>query len=85
MTQLAEWISVDDGLPDFQVKVLAYWRPIDYKDRPFHREIIIAELSPWAEDGTYSLDSTVWWANGRFYDTKTFITHWMKLPEPPNA
>ena len=80
-----EWIPVSERLPDFTVKVLAYWRPIDHKDRPFHREIIIAERTPYeADDSTYNLDSRQWWANGRYYDTETVITHWMPLPAPPD-
>ena len=71
-----KWISVEDRLPPYGQKVLAYWRPVDHKERPFHRQIIIAEQTPYGVDGD-------WWANGRNYDTETFITHWMPLPEPP--
>lgn len=72
---MSEWISVEDGLPDSKTQVLVYWRPVDYKDRPFHREIIIAELSRM---------ETKWWANNRYYST-VYITHWMPLPEPPET
>ena len=80
-----KWISVDTELPDFGVKVLAYWRPIDHKERPYHREIIIAERTVYSEDiEPPSLDSTNWWSgSGKYYDTETFITHWQYLPEPP--
>ena len=77
------WIAVEDELPDYSVRVLAYWRPVDHKERPFHREIIIAERSVHLPEGGASLDSDQWWANGRYYDTETFITHWMELPSAP--
>jgi len=80
---MSEWISIEDRLPDFSTKVLAYWRPIDHKERPFHREIIIAERTVHLPDGGASIDSDQWWANGRNYDTETFITHWMPLPAQP--
>ena len=77
------WVAVEDKLPEFAVKVLAMWRPIDHEKRPFHREMIIAERTVHLPDGGSSLDSNQWWANGRNYDTETFITHWQALPDPP--
>jgi len=80
---MSEWISVKDRLPDFGVKVLVYWRPIDHKFRPFHREITIASRTEHLPREGSSLDSPYWWSNGQYYDTETFITHWQPLPEPP--
>ncbi len=80
---VSKWISVEDRLPDFNVKVLAYWRPIDHVDRPFHREIIVAERTVHLPDGGASIKSDQWWGGSRSYDQATFITHWQPLPEPP--
>lgn len=79
----SEWISVETRLPPLQTRVLVYWRPVDYIDRPYHREIITAVRSAWDAEGNHNLDSKTWFANGRYYDTETFITHWMPLPSPP--
>ena len=81
---MSKWISVSDDLPGFGKKVLVYWRPIDHEQRPYHREIVIAERTVYSPDGEHSYDSKWWWSNGRHYDTDTFITHWMELPGTPD-
>ena len=75
------WTKVEDALPDLGAKVLVYWRSID--NNPYARAIIIAERTIHQPDGSSDFDSNQWWANGRYYDTETFITHWMPLPAPP--
>ena len=77
------WIDVEDRLPDIGVSVLFYWRPRDYKDRPFHREIIIGNVTETDADGEYASPPKTIWANGRHYDIKTFVTHWAPLPDAP--
>lgn len=70
----SQWISVEDRLPPHD-QVLLVWRPVDHKERPFHKEIIVGKM---AHGSTSSV-----WANGMDYDIETHITHWMPLPSPP--
>lgn len=82
---MGEWISVDDSLPDYQTMVLAVWRPIDHKERPYHREIVTAKRSIWDENGDVREDLMNWYINGRHYQQKIHITHWMPLPQLPGS
>lgn len=68
---MSEWISVEDGLPDYNYEVLvlksnglivvmSYHAPFDFGKRKFH-----------------------WWAFGKWIDQHSQVTHWMPLPDPP--
>ena len=74
------WISVEDRLPEDSELVLFWWKPID--ENKHAESHILGSLSFYGELNT--LKKTVW-ANGRYYDLKTHITHWMPLPEPPKG
>ena len=63
------WINVEDRLPDMHQYVLIW--TTDYDDEP------IANLAHWnGEDEGFLV-------NGGHRDND--VTHWMPLPEPPDA
>ena len=68
---MAEWISVNDRLPEDYVPVLAYVKHIDGKRAVFLVDHVIDYTNgckTWAET------DTSW---------KYCVSHWMPLPEPP--
>ena len=66
--------------PPMGVHLLLCWRPIDHEKRPFHREVVVGTLYNNRDDR-----AEYWWINGREYDPETHITHWLRLPELPDA
>ena len=87
-----KWFSVNDTLPPFDQKVLAFVKNKDPKCRFNPDGIYIAELKDkipvpdpkgeknvWGIPG-YDSEWTVWsWS----YFSEPCVTHWMPLPEPP--
>ena len=77
---MSEWISVEDRVPDKNIRVWA-----------FYSASIIHSCACWNRDGCWF---AVWWGdkwNDRItrdalkeLDADTLeLTHWMPLPEPP--
>ena len=85
MSEVNTWIKIDEQLPPIGKKVLLYWRPINFKERPFHREIVIGELSRWDDSGWHCDPPLNVWSNNKYYDVNTFITHWALLPDAPDT
>ena len=79
---MSEWISVEDQMPEFGIKVMAIWRPIDWEERPFHREIIVGTFH--IEEYSEISDKPFFWSNQE-YDMETHITHRQPLPELPRG
>lgn len=87
-----KWISVNDALPPFDQKVLAFVKNKDPNGRFNPDGIYVAELKDkipvpdpkgeknvWGIPG-YDSEWTVWsWS----YFSEPCVTHWMPLPEPP--
>ena len=73
-----DWMDVKDRLPEYSDTVLFWWRPIDGNSSA--EGCIIGKMSFYKEQET---NKKVIWANGRYYDIGTYITHWTPLPEPP--
>ncbi len=73
----SEWISVEEELPDISVPVLVTY--LGYNDNRPHAEGVAVLL-----DG----DQDWYWWDGAPEDSDqkvvVAITHWMRLPEPPN-
>jgi hypothetical protein len=78
------WKEISKEMPPVGVRVLFYWRPVDHKVRPFHREIIIGQVSAYDNDWAYDYEPVNIWANGMYYNIKEFVTHWMPLPDEPD-
>lgn len=88
------WISVDDSLPMFDKKVLAFVKNKDQESRFNPDGVYVAELKDkipvadpqgkknfWGIPG-YDSEWTVWaWS----YFSEPCVTHWMPLPEPPEV
>ena len=66
------WIPVEERLPEINKWVLAYWRPVDHKERPWHREVIVSQL--------LGNSKPTWWGNAMEYDQETHVTHWLPIP-----
>lgn len=77
--EAAMWRPIDAETPEGKLLLLE-WRPVDYANRPWHREVIIGQVC--ANDGP---DAGKAWANGRHYDIALHITRWRPLPTPPAA
>ena len=92
---MSEWISASDKLPETNLEnthdgdVLLY---IPKRDGVEQSGIYLGKLRPTKEDeeGSHNIwrcpieacDWTVW---GWSYFERPIVTHWMKLPEPPNC
>jgi hypothetical protein len=78
------WLSVDEMLPPYEKKVLAWWRPID--NNPWAETVVIADRCyverPHADEGNGAYQPGCWFANGRYYP-EFHITHWLPLPKIP--
>ncbi len=66
---MIEWISVKDRLPEDTKSVLA-WVPNNQCN-------YMVTLRPNGDWSSWQGDYQYWWCNE--------ITHWMPLPEPPEA
>ena len=66
---MSEWISVEDRLPLPETKVLIY-DPTSYFDK-----ITFDYMHP----------EKVWKSECKRTKGRTYITHWMPLPPPPEA
>jgi hypothetical protein len=66
---VSDWISVDDRLPEFNNKVLIY-DPLSYFDK-----VTFDYMHP----------EKVWDSECRRTKGRTYITHWMPLPPPPEG
>ncbi len=66
---MSEWISVEDRLPDENVRVLMWFRAAANEWRATFGEI---NCGHWRPEG----------GNGNFDDR---VTHWMRLPDSPVA
>lgn len=71
-----KWISIEDQLPPQKVYVLVASRYIDKKNNSYFYSQCIAERigERWFE-GCQGLEVG---------DKKTFVTHWMPLPDDPD-
>lgn len=81
MTELGQWISVYDRLPDVpqgvssSTKVLAFWEGGDPDEEPSGPDVSLC-----GSDGRWQR------ANGEMdYHGDGRVTHWQPLPEPPGA
>jgi hypothetical protein len=75
---MAEWISVKDRMPDFDVDVLVY--AIGILDS-FVGTVSI-DITSYT-DRKYGYNITGWRSPRQYYFDDYRITHWVKLPEPP--
>ncbi len=73
-TAAQEWQTMETAPLD--ENVLMVWRPVDAEKRPWHVEVVIAQLSSY-EAGSI-------WLAGR-YQPASHVSHWMPLPDPPLA
>ena len=92
LEQQTGWISVNDALPEFDKRVLAFVKNKDPENRFNPDGVYVAELKDkipehdpqgkknfWGIPG-YDSEWTVWaWS----YFGEPCVTHWMPLPKPP--
>jgi len=81
---MSNWISIDDELPWPSQWVLGW---IHLPKNPPASSCSIVQYSGCEDDEPESYGAmrrTVgcWRGNGRYYE-KGYVTHWMRLPEPP--
>lgn len=67
---MSEWISVKDSLPEYEQIVDVFVRYSDGWERFTAVEYYPEMKFPWQHDDLCSIDN---------------VTHWMKLPEPPEG
>lgn len=79
---MAEWISIEDRLPELDEDVLIY---AIGKSKDFLGDSVIAiscqyefKCFPWSKSGTI-----IWCSPFEYFDTNYEVTHWMPLPNPP--
>lgn len=75
-----QWISVKDRLPEFDVKVLIYWKLKKEKKTEYYDMIEIASLTSKTIGKGFEL--TEWQDSD--YNNKN-PTHWMPLPDVPKV
>lgn len=79
-TDMSEWISVKDRLPEIGTEVIA-WSPKSYTGLGQGRVTALCRLIRYEEATEF------YWANhypgNSNIHTQEAITHWMPLPEPP--
>ena len=74
LTPPNEWVSVDEKLPDEELK--------RFKELfPEENEVEVLVMIQWAYTAT-----TLYWDGEKFYDEMRSyeVTHWMPLPAPPD-
>lgn len=75
---MAEWISIKDRLPEFNIPVLVY--AIGKIDGFIGSSII--EITDYT-NRKYGFNIVGWNAPRQYFLVDYEITHWMPLPEPP--
>ena len=78
----SRWIPVSESLPNTMKPILFCWRPIDYQQMPHHKEIVVGTFNYTDEQGLHIHTPEKVWVNGKYYDIKTHITHWMPIILP---
>ncbi len=79
---LKDWISVEDGLPDFDIKVLVMGEGKGMNPQMGGAYISIARRQDLSK--TSMAKDAARYQDKNQFSSMNYVTHWMPLPTPPN-
>lgn len=79
---MSEWISVEDRIPPDLTPV---WCSVNENILGIFEIVDVGEGWLWADVYSFYHDKGMWESESELNDDYSHITHWMPLPEPPEA